>query len=79
VILPTKHSGYDRSLLVIGSEVLRILATPKTISRIWDELKRENNRNTKYVNYEWFILSLDFLYLLGIIEFYRGSIRKIEL
>lgn len=77
MILPTKHSGYDRSLLVLGAEVLGILSGPKTLSRTWDELKR-NNINKNYLTYEWFILSLDLLYLLNAIEFENGLIRKVH-
>ncbi len=78
MILPTKHSGYDRSLLVLGAEILNILSMPKTLSRIWEELKR-NNINKNYLTYEWFILSLDLLYLLNAIEFKNGLIRKVYL
>ena len=42
MILPTKHSGYDRSLLVMGAKVIQILIEPKTVSRIWDEIKNDN-------------------------------------
>ncbi len=78
MILPTKHSGYDRSLLVLGAEILNILSVPKTLSRTWEELKR-NNINKNYLTYEWFILSLDLLYLLNAIEFENGLIRKVYL
>lgn len=76
MILPTKHSGYDRSLLVVGAKVIQILIEPKTVSRIWDEIKNDNSNERNYLTYEWFILSLDLLYLLNIIELHSGLIWK---
>ena len=76
MILPTKHSGYDRSLLVVGANVIQILTEPKKVSRIWDEIKKDDNYERNYLTYEWFILSLDLLYLLNSIELKRGLIRK---
>lgn len=40
MILPTKHLREDRALIAIGAELLRLLDEPKTVSRLWDELKR---------------------------------------
>ena len=76
MILPTKHSGYNRALLVIGAEIIRILTEPKTVSRIWDEIKRDECNGLSYLTYDWFVLSLDFLYILKIIELDKGLIRK---
>jgi hypothetical protein len=76
MILPTKHSGYDRSLLVVGAKIIQILGEPKTVSRIWDEIKNDDSSERNHLTYEWFILSLDLLYLLNIIELHRGMIAK---
>lgn len=79
MILPTKHSGFHRSLIFVGAKVIDILTEPKTISRIWDELKKDDNSDLNYLTYEWFILSIDLLYLLGLIKFQRGLIRRNKL
>lgn len=78
MILPTKHLVEDRSILHVGAEILILLETPKTVSRLWLEMKsiRENTWGATTLSYDWFVLALDFLYALGIIEFERGQIRK---
>lgn len=78
MILPTKHISQERSLLVAGAEVIQILSEPKTVSRIWEELKQKRLRDTNIscTTYDWFILTLDLLYLLNIIELENGSVRK---
>lgn len=99
MILPTKHLRDDRALIVIGAELLKLLDEPKTVSRLWDELKRKraegpsvgggrstsiiagrrtaHGREATSVPYDWFILSLDLLYLLGTIDLQRGRLQRI--
>lgn len=78
MILPTKHLSEDKALLTIGGEVLRLLDEPKTVSRIWDEL-RKPSRSVKLpaITYDWFVLSLDLLYTLNAIDLERGRLRKV--
>lgn len=78
MILPTKHVSPDRALISVGAEVLAILKHPMTISRLWDELR---GRRTLLIpnapiDYQWFVLSLDLLYLIGAVELERGLVRK---
>lgn len=95
MILPTKHLREDQALIVLGAELLALLDEPKTVSRLWDELRRARaaaapapaanrpsqtqppvqTRNT--VPFDWFILALDLLYLLGAVELQRGRIRQV--
>ncbi len=78
MILPTKHLRPERAILTVGAEVLKLLTEPKTVSRLWDELKRvmDERSSTRKVNYDWFVLTLDFLYILGAIEMDQGRIRR---
>jgi hypothetical protein len=71
MILPTKHLNGNRALLTVGAEIIRLLSRPKSISRLWDDLKhaRNNETNSSNLIYSWFILTLDLLYLLKAIEF----------
>jgi hypothetical protein len=80
MILPTKHVRADRALIGVGAEVLDILKRPMTMSRIWDEVR---GRRTQYaptapIDYKWFILSLDLLYIIGAVDFDRGLVRKVS-
>lgn len=95
MILPTKHLREDQALIAVGAELLGLLDEPKTVSRLWDELRRARaetattpaaNRPrqpqqpvqaSSTVPFDWFILALDLLYLLGAVELQRGRIRKV--
>lgn len=74
MILPTKGIAPRQALLTVGAEVLRLLTEPKTVSRVWDELGDPDELPT--LTYDWFVLSLDLLYLLGAVEFERGRLRR---
>ena len=78
MILPTKHLRPERAMLTVGAEVLKLLTEPKTVSRLWDELKHvmDERSSTRKVNYDWFVLTLDFLYMLGAVEMDQGRIRR---
>jgi len=78
MILPTKRLGVERAMLTVGAEILGLLTEPKTVSRLWDELGRvmSEHSSTRTVNYDWFVLTLDLLYMLGALEMDHGRIRR---
>jgi len=78
MILPTKGLGVERAMLTIGAEILELLTEPKTVSRLWDELRSEmgERSSTRIVNYDWFVLTLDLLYMLGALEIDHGRIQR---
>lgn len=78
MILPTKHIKTDRSLIGLGAVVLQILIEPMTVSALWNAFRsrRTAEQPKSPINYKWFILTLDFLFIIGAIEFKRGTIRK---
>jgi hypothetical protein len=78
MILPSKHLRPDRALLTVGGDLLGFLREPMTVSRLWDELRSERSQkaNSASVNYDWFVLALDLLFLVGAVELERGLIRK---
>jgi hypothetical protein len=78
MILPTKRLGPERAMLTIGAEILSLLVEPKTVSRLWNELSNAMSArtSTRIVSYDWFILTLDLLYMLGSIEIDHGKIRR---
>ena len=78
MILPTKNLSEDRALLRVGAEILKLLNEPKTVSRLWEEVKRMRNNSSRILPYDWFVLALDLLYILHAIELDRGRIRRIE-
>lgn len=78
MILPTKRLSPERALITVGAEILGLLTEPKTVSRLWHELsnKAGEHSSIRTINYDWFILTLDFLYMLGGIEMDHGKIRR---
>ena len=78
MILPTKHIRPDRSLLAVGGEVLKSLREPMTVSRLWDEIRSERSDRAEAapIGYDWFILSLDLLFIVGAVDFDRGLVHK---
>ena len=76
MILPTKHRP-DRSLLVIGADILAELAKPMTVSGLWDHLRLWRTASkSSAVDYRRFVLALDLLHMIGAIDFARGVIRR---
>jgi hypothetical protein len=77
VILPTKGVGPDKALLSLGAGILRELEQPKTVSRLWSELSTRGASGSKYT-FDWFVLALDLLYVLGAVEYTAGRVRRIS-
>ena len=78
MILPTKKLPQDRTLLVVGAQVLQLLRKPKTVSNVWDDLKakRDPLLGYKHLPYDWFVLAVSFLYSTGAIDLSRGRLRR---
>lgn len=78
MILPTKQVPPDRAPLVVGAEMLGVLVCPMTVSMLWDEVKsrRSANASNAIIDFRWFVLALDLLYIIGAVELDRGLIRK---
>jgi hypothetical protein len=79
VILPTKHLQPERSLLAVGSDCLRLLDEPKTVSRLWDEFNRTRTGSwigSSRITFDWFILAVDLLFAIGAIDVARGTLQR---
>ena len=76
MILPTKHLRPDRALIGVGAEVLGTLRRPMTMSKLWDEIRSRRSADTTspVIDYRWFVLALDLLYMLGAVKLERGLI-----
>lgn len=78
MILPTKRIPAERTLLYVGAEILHLLYEPATISRLWDELKKTRVHQPNYapLTYDWFVLAVDLLFTLNVIEIDHGRLRR---
>jgi hypothetical protein len=80
MILPTKHLAADRALLTIGARILAALEDPKTVSALWDGIRKRRHLHDGHgpISYDWFILGLDLLYAIDAVRFENGLVRRSE-
>jgi hypothetical protein len=78
MILPSKHLAAERALLTVGGHILGMLTEPKTVSSLWDRLrlKRDAREGRSPLSYDWFILALDLLFMMGAITYQNGMITR---
>jgi len=80
VILPTKHLPADKALLSIGGRVLELLLEePRSISELWDSVRAgsETTVTQRRTSYDWFILAIDLLFLIGAVQYERGRLMRV--
>jgi len=75
MILPTKHIKAQYSLLGAGATLLRYLDRPQTVTGLWDRVRG----NPELSVYWRFILALDFLFAMGMVELADGLIVRHKL
>ena len=78
MILPAKHLSAERALLSVGGHLLEQLDVPQTVSSLWDSVRarRDTEDPRAPVSYDWFILALDLLFMMGAVTVNRGVVRK---
>jgi hypothetical protein len=78
MILPSKHLSQNRALLTIGADILKHLSSPVTVSAIWEKVScfsRDQNTSSS-LRYDYFVLALDLLYLIGAVELREGLLVR---
>jgi hypothetical protein len=69
MILPTKHIRICESLIGLGGYLLKLLNEPMTIDNLWFKFSKHNNHKfPAYHNFDNVVLSLNLLFIMGIIE-----------
>ena len=76
MILPSKHLSERRALLTVGSEILGLLDRPRTVSSVWEEVRAGKSKRRNRLSYDWFVLALDLLFLMGAIRLTDGLLAK---
>lgn len=76
MILPTKGIGPDKALLSIGAFILRDLDEPSTVSRLWADMRRVEE-GPPDISFDWFVLALDLLYLMGTLDYLGGRVVRV--
>ena len=66
MILPTKHLRPERALISVAARVLQALGEPKTVSRLWEDVRKQLAKEGAWdLPWDWFVLALDLLHVLG--------------
>ena len=73
MILPTKHISAKHSLLGVGGLIVNAMGQGKTVSALWDRVRGDQNVRT----FQRFVLALDLLYLMGVVEYSEGLVRRV--
>ena len=74
MILPTKHILVQNSILGAGATILRHLDQPKTVAALWERV-----RETPELGFYWrFVLVLDFLFAIGVVDLEDGIIVRLK-
>ncbi len=72
MILPTKHIKLSNSLLGLGATLLKNIDGTQTVSLLWDKSRILPDVKT----FERFTLGLDLLFMLDVVDFKDGLIKK---
>lgn len=72
MILPDKNVLLSKSLVGIGYLIIDELSEPQTVTSLWDKLRKYELNLT----FQKFVLTLDFLFSLEIIDIYNGLIGR---
>ncbi len=78
MILPSKHLSEKRALLTVGGDILSMLERPRTVSSVWEAMKRgaKGKAKSRHISYDWFVLSLDLLFMMDAIALRDGLLIK---
>lgn len=78
MIIPTKHTNFSESLLGFGSYILNKIEKNKSVDELWNEYLNDY-KNKIYPakhSFDNLLLTLTFLYSLGILEELNGGVIK---
>lgn len=77
--MPTKHIKTENALVGVGAEVLSLLDREKTVSTLFRDVQKWRRENDlANIHFDWFLLSLDFLYSVGALRFESGLLKKMN-
>jgi hypothetical protein len=70
MLTPTKGITPDRALLAVGAQILQELDSPLTVTQAWSRVRVRRTKLGHHspISFGWFVLALDVLYSLGIVE-----------
>jgi hypothetical protein len=75
--MPTKHIRIENALIGVGAEILSLLDREKTASRLFHDLQEDRRKkDLTTIQFDWFLLAVDFLFTIGAVRFESGILKK---
>jgi hypothetical protein len=74
MILPDKHVRLSNSLISLGATLLKNMTNEQTVTLLWTKTRLLPDVKT----FERFTLGIDLLYVLGLIDFREGLLRRLQ-
>lgn len=74
MILPTKHTAANEALIGAGALILQQTSKPVLLSNLWEAVKA----NPAVLTYERFILTLDMLHIIGVIDIEDNMVMRVQ-
>lgn len=73
MIMPNKHVAPRDSLIGLAGRLLRHVGRPRTVSALWERVRdREGVRS-----FDRFVLAVDLLFVMGVVELVDGRVRRV--
>jgi len=72
MILPSKYVNLEGSLLGLGAVILAFLSYPRTITALWEEVRKSSDP----IPFSYFVLALDLLFIMGAIDLNEGLVTR---
>lgn len=73
MILPSKHLKLSSTLIGVGAVLLKHLDSDRTVTSLWTTTRSLPEINS----FERFTLALNFLFMIGAVDFKDGLLRRI--
>ena len=74
MIMPSKYLREEEALIGISAALLPLVENNGNLPALWDSAKKI----TAVGSFERFILALDFLYLLGLVDLHKNKIVRVQ-
>lgn len=80
MILPNKSLDASQAILTVGADIVELLLqSSRTVSSVWSGVSSMASDRDSSVSFEWFVLSLDFLYAVGALQLTpSGTLELVE-
>jgi hypothetical protein len=78
--LPSKHISEAQALVVVGAQILQVLEAPRHVTSCVDAVRtwRSENGETVDLPFWWFLLAMDTLFALNLIDIRDGELTRVH-